>query len=180
MSGRTGGRRHSRKREGRRCLQDMFRDLGCGGVGEAMGAALPTFSDHRHSCQQPRWAPMPAKYNSTTHLPPVPVAQRRPTVWKNLHTPFKLSHYTFYAGTDSRLVYIPTVCRDYTSCFSFSWSDVYTGGGADLGIKEARDKDQLAKKPSGEGKRIQTVCLSFPHLEEGHTLCEPGPKLHPS
>lgn len=93
--------------------------------------------------------------------------------------PFKLSHYRFYAGTDNRLVCIPTACRDYTRCFSSFWSDVCTGGGADLGIKEARDKDQLAKKPRGEGKRIQMVCLSFLYLEEGHTLCEPRPKLHP-
>lgn len=81
--------------------------------------------------------------------------------------------------TDIRLVCIPTVCRDYTKCFSSFWSDVRIGGGADLGIKEARDKDQVGKKASGEGKRIQTVCLSLPCPEEGHTLSEPRPKLHP-
>lgn len=63
--------------------------------------------------------------------------------------PFKLSPYTFCAGTDNRLVCIPTVCRDYTECFSSFWSDVCGGGGADLGIKEARDKAQGANKGQG-------------------------------
>lgn len=61
----------------------MPRDPGCGGVRAAMEAALPTFPDHRNSCQQPRWASAPAKYSSATHLPPVPVAQRGPTVWES-------------------------------------------------------------------------------------------------
>lgn len=82
------GRERTLQREGRRCLQGILKDLGCGGIRAAMGGALPTFLDHQHSCQQPRWDSVRAKYNSATHLPPVPVAQRRPTVWESLHAPF--------------------------------------------------------------------------------------------
>jgi hypothetical protein len=148
-----------------------------------MGGALPTFSDHQNSCQQPRWASVPAKYNSTTHLPPVPVPQHSLLSGRVSTLPFKPAPpntHTFYAGTDrSRLVCIPTMCRDYTKCFTSFWSDVRVGGGADLGMKEARDKVKWLTKASAEGKCMQTVCLSFPYLKEGHTLCEPGPMLHP-
>jgi hypothetical protein len=124
------GGRHSRAREqlrqrpGGEYLQDISRDLKCGAVGEAgvraAGDALPTLSGHQSSCQQPRWAFVPAKYNFTTHTPPVPAAQHRPTVWEMLPLPPTSPPPHPRAGTGSMAlgvvisrvtVYVPTGCQ---------------------------------------------------------------------